>query len=87
MIFGIESSPGKVKGGVMNEYINSISTEMPDENNHKAVISNLYNLIEAIEDELEPEERYIAPYIVADLLKTGKVKLVCREPDCRQFLN
>ncbi len=48
---------------------------------------NLYNLIEAVEDTILPNEKDLVSIIVKDLLDSGKVKLTCTYDDCSQLLN
>ena len=48
---------------------------------------DLYNLIEAVEDSVSPDEKKLVPMIVKDLLDSGRVKVYCTYKDCTQLLN
>lgn len=48
---------------------------------------SLYNLVEAVEDSVSSDEKYLVPFIVKDLLESGRVKVYCTYNDCSQLLH
>lgn len=71
----------------MKKYSNTILASYNINKKESSVISNLYNLVEAIEDELEPGEEALVPSIVSRLLESGRVKLICKGRNCGNFIN
>ncbi len=56
-------------------------------NKSENTITNLYNLFEAVFDEVDTEDENIVPSVVMHLIDTGKVKLVCKDTNCSNFLS
>ncbi len=46
---------------------------------------SLYRLIEAVEDVVSPDEKDLVPFVVKDLLDSGRVKVYCKYSDCSQL--
>jgi hypothetical protein len=49
----------------------------------KKITTNLLNIIEAVEEELNESERKLAPSIVTHMINNGKIKLTCETKSCR----
>ena len=71
----------------MNENTNTITARTLNTGENSGIISNLYSLVEAVNRETKPGEEYIVSTIVKRILKSGKVKLLCSEPECSNFIN
>ena len=71
----------------MNENTNTITARTLNTGENTGIVSNLYSLVEAVKNETKPGEEYIISTIVKRILNSGKVKLLCSEPDCSNFIN
>jgi len=50
--------------------------------NDKKMTTSLYEIVEAVEDELNESENKLVPSIVMHLIDSGKIKLTCETKSC-----
>lgn len=62
-----------------------MNTQIKNEKN--VLTTNLFNIIEAIEEELHTEETELVPSIISHMIDSGKIKLTCETNSCRSLLN
>ncbi len=49
--------------------------------------TNLYDLFETVYNEVTNEEEDLVPSVVMHMINTGKIKLLCKDEVCSNFLN
>jgi len=55
--------------------------------NDEKITTSLYNIVEAIEEELNESENKLVPSIVMHMMDSGKIKLTCETKSCRFLLH
>ena len=60
-------------------------TENQSEN--QKITTNLFAIINAIEEELGSDEKELIPSIIRHMIDTGKIKLTCETQRCRAMQN
>ncbi len=49
--------------------------------------TSLYDLFETVYNEVESEEENLVPSVVIHMIDTGRIKLLCKDEVCSNFLN
>ena len=62
-----------------------MNTEIQFEN--EKMTTNLFRLIESIEEELHADESELIPSIIMHMIESGKIKLTCETENCSYLLN
>jgi len=66
---------GRKEGDIMNAWANTAEAGNLDFPRKRTIRTTLYELIEAIEDEVKPGEEELVTATVLDLMESGKIKL------------
>lgn len=53
----------------------------------RRITTSLYQLIEAVREELNESETRLAPSIVMHMIDQGKIKLTCETKSCRYLFH
>ena len=54
---------------------------------NEKVTTNLYSIIESIEEELKSNEVELIPAIIQHMIDSGQIKLTCESESCGYLLN
>ncbi len=49
--------------------------------------TSLYDLFETVYEEVDKEEEDLVPSVVMHMIDSGKIKLLCKDDACSNFLN
>ncbi len=63
--------------------MNTNNTPTNRTSNDEKITTSLYNIIEAVEEELNESENKLVPSIVMHMIDRGKIKLTCETKSCR----